>query len=181
MKTPIQGTLITVCSMSVLLTTSTIGCSPGDADVSTRLEANKAVVMRAWEEGFNQGNLAVLDELFDESYIELTPYGTVEQGGPERAIQAYEWMRSVFGDIHFEVEQMMAEGDFVFSRAMATGTHIGEFMGVPATGRPVRFAAVVVSKVSHGKHVQDWSFIDTIAILSQIGDVSVEPGQSIEQ
>ena len=42
MKTPIQGTLITVCSISVLLTTSTIGCSPGDADVSTRLEANKA-------------------------------------------------------------------------------------------------------------------------------------------
>ncbi len=143
--------------------------------MNSQLEANKAVVMRAWEEGFNQGNLDVLDEVFDESYVELTPYGKAEQGGPERTKQAYEWMHSVFGDIHFEVEQMMAEGDFVFSRAMASGTHVGEFMGVPATGRPVRFAAVVVSRISNGKHVQDWSFIDTMAILRQIGEVSVEP------
>ena len=143
--------------------------------MNSQLELNKAIVMRAWEEGFNQGNLDVLDEVFDDSYVELTPYGSIEQGGPERAKQAYRWMQSVFGDIHFKVEQMMAEGEFVFSRAMATGTHVGEFMGVPATGRPVRFAAVVVSKISRGKHVQDWSFIDTMAILRQIGEVSIEP------
>lgn len=146
--------------------------------MNSQLEANKAVVMRAWEEGFNQGNLDVLNEVFDESYVEQTPYGTIEQGGFKRVKQAYDWMRSVFGNIHFEVEQMMAEGDFVFSRAMATGTHEGEFMGVPATGRPVRFAAVVVSRIANGKHVQDWSFIDTIAILRQIGEVSVEPRES---
>jgi predicted ester cyclase len=158
----------------MLLIPAAANCDPGKSDGNSQLDANKAVVMRAWE-GFNSGDLDVLNEVFDESYIELTPYGKVEQGGPDRAIQAYHWMRSVFGDIHFEVEQMMAEGDFVFSRAMATGTHVGEFMGVPATGRPVRFAAVVVSQISDGKHVKDWSFIDTMAILRQIGDVSIEP------
>jgi predicted ester cyclase len=146
----------------------------GEVDVTSLLEANKAVVMRAWD-AFNTGDLDVLEEVFHESYVEMTPYGTVDQGGPERAKQAYHWMRSVFGEIHFEVEQLMAEGDFVFSRAMATGTHVGEFMGVPATGRPVRFAAVVVSQIRDGKHVKDWSFIDTMAILRQIGEVSVEP------
>lgn len=145
-----------------------------EADVTSKLEANKAVVMRAWE-AFNTGNLKVLEEVFDESYVEVTPYGVVDQGGPERAKQAYHWMRSVFGEIHFEVEQLMAEGDNVFSRAMATGTHVGEFMGVPASGRPVRFAAVVVSEIRNKKHVRDWSFIDTMAILRQIGDVSVGP------
>ena len=142
--------------------------------MSSQLEANKAVVRRAWE-AFNQGDLDVLDEVFDKSYVELTPYGRIEQGGPERARQAYEWMRRVFGEIRFEVEQMMAEGDFVFSRVMASGTHVSEFMGVPATGRPVRFAAVVVSQISDGKHVKDWSFIDTMAILRQVGRVSIEP------
>ena len=142
--------------------------------MSSQLEANKAVVMRAWE-AFNTGDLDVLDELFDESYVELTPYGSIDQGGPERAKQAYEWMHSVFGDIQFEVEQMMAEGDFVFSRAMATGTHVGEFMGVPATGRPIRFAAVVVSQMANGKHVRDWSFIDTMAVIRQISEVSLKP------
>jgi len=142
--------------------------------VSSQLEANKAVVMRAWD-AFNNGDLGVLDEVFDDSYVELTPYGSIDQGGPERAKQAYRWMQSVFGNIQFDVEQMMAEGDLVFSRAMATGTHIGEFMGVPATGRPLRFAAVVVSQIRDGKHVKDWSFIDTMAILRQIAEVSLEP------
>jgi predicted ester cyclase len=146
-------------------------------DKNATEEANKAVVMRAWEEGFNQGNMDILRELFDESYMELTPYDTIGQRGSERAVKAYEWMHSVFGDIHFEVEQMLAEGNYVFSRAMATGTHVGNFLGVPPTGRPVRFAAVVVSKISDGKHVQDWSFIDTRAILKQIDDSHVEKEQ----
>lgn len=142
--------------------------------MSSQLEANKAVVMRAWD-AFNSGDLDVLDEVFDESYVELTPYGTIDQGGPERAKQAYHWMRKTFGELHFEVEQMMAEGDLVFSRAMATGTHEGEFMGVPPTGRPIKFAAVVVSQIRDGKHVKDWSFIDTMKILRQISEVSLEP------
>ncbi len=162
------------CVLCVVLAPLAAGCAQGETDLSSKLESNKAVVMRAWD-AFNEGDLDVLEEVFDETYVELTPYGKIEQGGPERAKQAYEWMRSVFGEIHFEVEQMMAEGDFVFSRAMATGTHVGEFMGVPATGRPVRFAAVVVSQISNGKHVKDWSFIDTMAILRQIGKVSIEP------
>jgi len=142
--------------------------------VSSQLEANKAVVMRAWD-AFNRGDLEVLDEVFDDSYVELTPYGKIDQGGPDRAKQAHHWMQSVFGDIRFDVEQLMAEGDYVFSRAMATGAHVGEFMGVPPTGRPIRFAAVVVSQIRDGRHVEDWSFIDTMAILRQISEVSLEP------
>jgi predicted ester cyclase/quercetin dioxygenase-like cupin family protein len=174
MKISSQVTSTTICSMFVLLAVLS-GCAPGDADQDSRLEANKAVVMQAWEDGFSQGDLDAIGEVFDESYVELTPYGAVEQGGPERAKQAYEWMQNVFGDIQFEVEQVIAEGDFVFTRALATGTHVGEFMGVPATGRPVRFATVVISKVSNGKIVQDWSLIDAIGLLSQIGELSVEP------
>jgi len=142
--------------------------------VSSQLEANKAVVMRVWK-AFNECDLDALDEVVDEAYVEFTPYGKIDQGGPERTKQALEWMRSVFGNIQFEIEQALAEGDFVFTRAIATGTHVGEFMSVRATGRPVQFAAAVVSKVSDGKLVQDWSFIDTMAILKQIGEVSLEP------
>jgi len=85
--------------------------------VNSRQEANKAVVKRAWD-AFNSGNLDVLDEVFDESCVEFTPYGSIDQGGPERAKQAYHWMRKTFGEIHFEVEQMMAEGDHVCSRTL---------------------------------------------------------------
>ena len=119
------------------------GCTKTVEDKNLQLENNKAIVMRAWEECFNQGNTDLIDELFDESYIERTPYSLIKQGGPERVKQAFKWMNSVFGDLHFEVEQMIAEGDKVVSRAMATGKHIGEFMGVSATNKPVRFAAIL--------------------------------------
>ena len=142
------------------------GCAK--QNVNSQLEANKAIVMRAWEEAFNQGKMDLVKEIFDENYVESSPYKTYEPRGPERVIEADEWMKSVFGYLHFQVEQMIAEGDFVFSRAMATGTHIGEFMGVSATGKPVRFAVVVVSKIKNGKIVRDWSFVDTETILSQI-------------
>ena len=117
----------------------------------------------------------MVKEVFDESYVESSPYETYEPSGTQRVLEADEWMKSVFGELHFEVEQMVAEGDYVVSRAMATGVHIGEFAGVEATCNPVRFAVVVISKVSNDKIVQDWSFVDTMEILKQIGKVSVEP------
>jgi predicted ester cyclase len=153
-------------SLLALLITS---CTQKENKQESQLEANKAVVMRAWEEAFNQGKMNVVKEIFDENYVESSPYKTYEPRGIERVKEADEWMKSVFGNLHFQVEQMIAEGDFVFSRAMATGTHIGDFMAIPATNKPVRFAVVVVSKVKNGKIVQDWSFVDTQAILKQIG------------
>ena len=162
---------VTIIS-SLLLTMLLVGCGTSDHD---RLEANKTVVMRAWEEGFNQGDKDAIKEVFDESYVESSPYETYEPSGIQRVLEADEWMKSVFGELHFDVEQVVAEGDYVVSRAMATGVHIGKFAGVEATSNPVRFAVVVISKVSNGKIVQDWSFVDTMEILNQIGKVTVEP------
>jgi predicted ester cyclase len=156
----------------LLLTKLLVGCETSNQD---RLEENKAVVMRAWEECFNNGNKDVVKEVFDESYVESSPYETYEPRGIQRVIKADEWMQNVIGELHFEVEQVVAEGDYVVSRAMATGVHIGEFAGVEATCYPVRFAVVVISKVVNGKIVEDWSFVDTMEILDQIGNVTVKP------
>ncbi len=153
----------------------TFGCKQNAENENAKLEANKAVVMRAWEECFNQGKTDVVKEVFDESYVESSPYESYEPHGTQRVLEADAWMKSVFGELHFEVEQMIAEGDYVFSRAMATGVHIGEFAGIEATCYPVRFAVVVVSKVKDGKIVEDWSFVDTMEILKQIGKVTVKP------
>ena len=169
---------INIIMLLFVITLLAVSCSQEMNDKDSQLETNKAVVMRAWEECFNQGKVELIEELFDSSYIERTPYSVIKQGGPERVKQAFKWMNSVFGDLHFEVEQMIAEGDIVVSRAMATGIHIGEFMGVLATGKPVRFAAIVISRISKGKHVEDWSMVDSYAILKQIGNVSVIPPEA---
>jgi len=166
-------TVISVMFMLLIVLAS--GCTRSKIDMDSQHEDNKAIIMRTWEEGFNQGNIDILDEVFDENYTDRTPYGVAEQGGPERAKQAFKWMHSMFGDLHFEVEQMIAEGDIVVHRVMVTGTHVGEFMGVPATGKPVRYAVVVVSRFSNGKVVEDWSIVDSYSILRQISKVKLSP------
>jgi predicted ester cyclase len=170
---PEMSSLAVIIFFSGLVTFMT-GCKQNADNQTSQLEANKAIVMRAWEEGFNQGNNDVIKEVFDESYVESSPYETYEPRGVQRVLEADEWMKGVFGELHFDVEQLIAEGDYVVSRVMATGVHIGKFAGVEATCNPVRFAVVVVSKVSNGKIVQDWSFVDTMEILKQIGKVTVE-------
>jgi hypothetical protein len=86
------------------------------------VEKNKVIVRRLWEEIWNQKRLAFCDEIFDEAYA------THEKG----------WATYVFGvipDIHFNVEDMIAEGDKVGTRFTVSGTHQGEFLGAPGTGK----------------------------------------------
>ena len=138
-------------SLAVAVAALAGACAPGDADVNSRLEANKAVVMRGWEDGFNQGDLDAIGEVFDEDYVELTPYGAVEQGGPERAKQAYEWMQSVFGDIQFEVEQVIAEGDFVVLHCSQEWPDENDYAGIDI----FRFDA-------NGKIVEHWDVLQVV-------------------
>jgi steroid delta-isomerase-like uncharacterized protein len=74
-----------------------------------------------------------------------------------------------FPDSRISIESCIAEGDTVVSRWTLTGTHQGEFQGIPATGRPVRFTGIESNKVTDGKIVEHWSMFDNLALLRQIG------------
>lgn len=91
---------------------------------------------RFFEKVINQGNLALAVEIFA---AEFAGDGLVSHGqtGPERAREAVARFRAAFPDIHFTVKEMIAEGDNVVVRITFRGTHLGEFMGIPATGRQV--------------------------------------------
>lgn len=138
--------------------------------MSSLLEANKALVMRVWEEGYQQRNLDVFDAVFDPSYTERhSDQGYFEKGGPDRAKQSCELMHMRFGSLSFEVEQMIAEGDYVTTRAVVGGIHKGKYLGVPATFQPVYLAVVVISKIKNGMIVEDWTLIDKEVFLTQTG------------
>jgi steroid delta-isomerase-like uncharacterized protein len=86
-------------------------------------------------------------------------------------------MRAVFPDIHFDVEDMIAEGDKVVSRYTVTGTHQGEFMGIPATGKPVKITTIWIHRLADGRIVEgrDWGEWDRLSLLEQLGALSA-PG-----
>ena len=74
-----------------------------------------------------------------------------------------------FPDLHFSIDQMIANGDTVVTRWTATGTHRGPLMGIPATNRHAQTRGCTVTEIRNGKPVHDWTYWDTGNLLSQLG------------
>ncbi|MFQ5821863.1 MAG: ester cyclase [Candidatus Heimdallarchaeota archaeon] len=134
-------------------------------------EQNKAVVLRAWEEVMNQGNLAAAEEIFAADYVYHTAGSPDLHGLEEGVKKPVSMFRTAFPNIHFIVEDMIAEGDKVAHRWTATGTHKGEFMGIAPTDKQVTMTGIVISHMADGKVVEDWSESDKLGMLQQLGVV----------
>ncbi len=117
--------------------------------------ANKAVIRRYIEQ-LNRRNEAVIDELVAEDFTLGTLHALlVGVSGPsvgrDVVRQAYRRNIIAFPDYRVTVEQLIAEGDTVVMHWTHRGTHLGEFMGVPATGREIRGAAIGIYRIADGK------------------------------
>ena len=130
-------------------------------------EVNKAVERRVFEE-INKGNLGVIDELFAPEYVYHGPAG-MEAKGPEGFKQLMTITRVGFPDWNMEIKDMIAEGDMVATRATYSGTHKGEFRGIPPTGKHFSMAAQVMVRFVDGKEVEAWGLGDMVAMLQQLG------------
>src|SRR5512138_1125301 len=120
-------------------------------------ETNKAIIRRFFEEAFGQGKLAVLDEILAPDQVSRGPSALPGMPpGPEGSrilIMAY---RSAFPDLHFIVEEQIAEGNTVVTRWTAHGTHNGELAGIPATGKRTTVVGVGIDRIENGKIVESW-------------------------
>ena len=118
---------------------------------------NKAVLRRVAEEGFNNGNLAVLEEVFaSQDSI----------NGKRQLIPA---LRAAFPDLHCTIEELIEEGDKVAFRATMSGTNAGAWQGTPPTGRKISWQLMVFNRFEGGKIVEEWVNIDGLSILEQLG------------
>ena len=133
-------------------------------------EENKAKQRRVWEEIINKGNLAVADELFATNYIYHGPVG-MEFKGPEGLKQLISMFRNALPDIHVTVEDMIAEGDKVVSRITGRGTHKGEMMGIPPTGKHTTVTGIIITRWAGGKEVETWEMLDMLSMMQQLGVV----------
>jgi predicted ester cyclase len=78
---------------------------------------------------------------------------------------------AAFPDLHFEIEQLIAEGDLVAARYLVQGTHQGEFLGIPGGGRQVRIQALESYRLADGKLAEQWVVMDALGLLQQLGAV----------
>jgi len=139
-------------------------------------EANKVSLRRFYDEVFNKKNKSALDEFIAPNQVDHTaPPGT--PGGLAGARQTITMYLTAFPDLHFTVEDLIAEGDKVVARLTMRGTQQGAFMGTPPTGKQVTSTAIDINRIVSGKSVEHWIEMDTLGLLQQLGVVPM-PGQA---
>lgn len=126
-------------------------------------EANKALARRWFEEGWCRGNLAIADEIFAP---DLTLRGRrVGPDGPRRSVQD-RWR--AFADLTVAIDLQVAQGEWVVTHFTTHARHVGEFCGVPPTGRSVTASGIVIWRVVDGLVREDRNVFDRWSVVSQI-------------
>jgi predicted ester cyclase len=146
----------------------------GEQGVSA--EDNKALVRRFVDEVQSAGNIDLIDEICSSEFVNhSTPPGIPPDCQGIKILTAM--FRGAFPDSYFTVEDMVAEGDKVVTRKTFHGTHEGEFMGIPPSGRVVSMGLIDIVRISEGRVVEHWSEGDSLGMMQQLG-VIPQPGQS---
>lgn len=138
---------------------------------------NKQVYRRLVEELFNQRKMGVVDELVA---VDLIEHEELPPEAPEGR-ESIRWFARVFStafpDWQVTLHDLLAEGDKVVGRATMTGTHQGEFMGIPATGKRIEVGLIDIVRIADGRIAEHWGLTDSLALMQQLGAVS-EPDQA---
>ena len=129
----------------------------------------RATMTRLYE-GIREGNFDLFDELVDENVVEHEEFPGIPPGR-EGVKQFFGMMSEAFDGFRFDVEDIVVEGDKGAARVTMKGTHSGEFMGVPATGKQVSVSAIDIFRLADGKIVEHWGVTDAMALMQQLGAI----------
>jgi steroid delta-isomerase-like uncharacterized protein len=133
-------------------------------------ETNKTISRRFFEEAFGKGKLNVLDEIIAADHVNTGPGALPESpAGPEGTKQLVTLYRNAFPDLHFTIDEQIAEGDKVVTRWTAVGTNKGELLGMPATGKSSTVTGIVVDRIANGKIAESWGIFDQFGMMQQLG------------
>jgi predicted ester cyclase len=139
-----------------------------EANMSVETE-NEAVIRRWYEEVFNQGREDVIDEIEAADYLDYShnPPGQ----GPEGAKKDFRGASATFSDIHYTIDDMLAQGDRVATRWMGHLTHTGSLMGIAPTGKRVTLSGVSIYRLANGKLVETHNAANLLEVFQQIGSL----------
>ena len=137
------------------------------------LEENKALIRRWFEEVWNQGRADAIPEMFAEDGIAhgLSDDVNAPLKGPGGFLPFHAQFREAFPNIEVVVEDQIAEGDRVATRCSVRGKHAGDSLGFAATGSPVEFTGVAITRIKDGKIVEAWNNFDFMKMYRQLGAI----------
>jgi steroid delta-isomerase-like uncharacterized protein len=153
----------------------TAGDTPEHAQEGLQMttEQNKAIVRRFIDEVFVQGNKATVDELMADDF---TPHTWPSTGHPKDDMKAtIDRVSKGLADPHFTIDDLIAEGDRVAARLTTSATQVGEFMGMPGSGKRYEIGEIHIFRVSNGKVVEHWHYFDQMKMMQQLGAMPAKP------
>jgi steroid delta-isomerase-like uncharacterized protein len=121
--------------------------------MSDKIDQNKALVRCIYEDLWNRADPSVADEIFAH---------------PEGVKRFLLQFLAAFPDLQHRVDEMIAEGDRVAARFIASGTHRGEWRGLAPTGKQVSYTGVTLARIQDGKIIEHHTWWDTLGLLEQI-------------
>jgi steroid delta-isomerase-like uncharacterized protein len=174
----LEGVMKKLCMIlsMVLLLCFTFSCQ--DKEAMAELEEMKAqaeveeqneALMRKQFEEWNKGNIEFFMEMTTPDYAYYTPSANPNPNSREDAVESVKMFWKGFPDISFSIEEIMAEGDKITTRFVARGTHEGEFMGIPATGKKIEMGAIIITRIENGKFAEEWEEMDIMGLMMQLG------------
>jgi len=136
--------------------------------MSTPQSRNKQVVSRIIEETINGGDFRCLDALFSDTLVEHDPHQSAHDSPLQSFKEAVTLFRNAFPDQKTVIDAQVAEGDLVATRWHMIGTHLGPFMGIPASGNRVEISGIFFDRLEGGRLRETWANYDLYGLMQQI-------------
>ena len=137
--------------------------------MTTTAVEKKDLLHQFQEQVWKEGNLDRIDEFFADNFVGHSAGAPEEIHGPAEYKDFVATTLEASSDMSVTVEDRIAEGDKVAQRVVVTGTHDGEFMGIPPTGKKFELPGIDIYRVEDGKFVEGWEQANMMGLMQQFG------------
>ncbi len=134
------------------------------------IEQNKEIVRRIVDECWNPHDVPAFARFYAPEVVNHDPVAPAVMDLQGLGMYAT-MLFAAFPDFHVEIDQMVAEGDMVSKSWTVTGTQLGEFQGIPATGKAIRFTGITLYRIAGEKVVENWWSYDMLGLMQQLGAI----------
>ena len=140
--------------------------------MSTDQETSNKATFRRLCDAVNTGDAELISKTIDElaapDMLIHTPL-PIEATGAQAAKQVWAMLLRGLPDLHLTIEDLIAEGDKVVARNSITGTHQGEYMGLPPTGKSITYNEIFIVRFAGGRIAETWGVVDVLSQMKQLG------------
>jgi steroid delta-isomerase-like uncharacterized protein len=142
--------------------------------MSTAQQTSNKATVRRFCDAANTGDAELIsktiDELVEPDALIRTPL-PLQTTGAGALKEVFARLHRAYPDLHITIEDLIAEGDKVVVRDSVTGTHEGEYMGIPPTGKSVTYNEIFIARFAGGRIAETWGVVDVLSQMKQLGAI----------